>query len=142
MNDQQKSFLVRRLMEVSREQPEIIALREKLLEIGGVEIVALPDEDIPSLVRKGEMMDGPVTRRPMRVSRCHHNVADLWRGKRKRSRIIAIATGYALSDDGLWRQHSWALTNSGIIETTEPRVRYFGVTLSGQAANIFCGNNE
>lgn len=40
-------------------------------------------------------------------------------------------TGYALSPDGLWRQHSWAYgDNLMIYETTVERVMYFGVELS------------
>ena len=42
-----------------------------------------------------------------------------------------MATGYALSEDGLWRSHSWGLTQARnravIIETTVSRERYFGV---------------
>jgi hypothetical protein len=40
-----------------------------------------------------------------------------------------LATGYALSGDGLWRQHSLlSLEDSSILETTEIRLMYFGMT--------------
>ncbi len=48
----------------------------------------------------------PVIYRPMEPSRCHRNVARLWTEKKKGSRLVGIGTGYALSDDGLWRRHS------------------------------------
>lgn len=34
---------------------------------------------------------------------CHRNVAALWRS----GHAASIGTGYALSDDELWREHSW-----------------------------------
>ena len=36
-------------------------------------------------------------------------------------------TGFALSRDGIWRVHSFCLDGTEIIETTESRVRYFGM---------------
>lgn len=36
-------------------------------------------------------------------------------------------TGYALSDDGLWRHHGWGYCLDGtIVETTTPRIAYYG----------------
>ena len=47
-------------------------------------------------------------------------------------------TGYALSDDGLWRQHSWGLlTDDRVVETTVARLRYFGAILTDPAAAEF-----
>ena len=44
---------------------------------------------------------------------------------------VKICTGYALSDDGLWREHSWIITkNKCIIERTHiRRLAYYGVVL-------------
>ena len=67
---------------------------------------------------------------------CHKNSAKLWsEGKGK------IVTGYALSDDGLWRQHSWVNAGNQLIETTEPRVIYFGYTLDEDESKEFDNNN-
>jgi len=42
----------------------------------------------------------------------------------------------------MWRQHSWIVTETGIIETTVPRDEYFGFALSGQAQEAFIRANE
>jgi hypothetical protein len=139
----QRAFLNDRVQEISRQQPEILALREKLLGIGGAEIVALPltmgiDPFVPLLEIWGQVMEGPVTYRRMEPSECHVNVARLWGERKKWSRLIGVGTGYALSDDGLWRGHSWGLTKRGIIETTVSRVKYFGLPFIGEGADLFC----
>ena len=143
MTEDQRVTLSRRVKDVSRQQPEILALRAKLLGIGGAEIVALPltmgiDPFVPILEKWGEVMEGPVTYRRLEPSQCHLNVARLWEERKKRSRLIGVATGYALSDDGLWRGHSWGLNKRGIIETTVSRVKYFGLPLVGKGADWFC----
>jgi hypothetical protein len=62
------------------------------------------------------------------------NAVALWR----HGEAVAIGTGYALSDDALWREHSWAWDRQGaVIETTEPRVRYFGLRFEGEQADWF-----
>ena len=67
-------------------------------------------------------------------SDCHSNAVALWRT----GEAIAIGTGYALSRDELWREHSWAWDGDGrLIETTEPRTRYFGVRMEGPQAEWF-----
>jgi hypothetical protein len=59
---------------------------------------------------------------------CHANAAVLWID----GAVAAIGTGYALSDDDLWRQHSWAVDADGtIVETTSARRAYVGLTLTG-----------
>ena len=55
--------------------------------------------------------------------------------------MVAIATGYALSDDGLWRQHTWGILRDGILETTEARIEYFGLLLQGERADEFAASN-
>jgi hypothetical protein len=140
---EQRAFLNDRVQEVSRQQPEILTLRAKLLGIGGAEIVALPltmgiDPFVPLLEIWGQVMERPVTYRRMEPSQCHLNVARLWEERKKGSRLIGVGTGYALSDDGLWRGHSWGLNKRGIIETTVSRVKYFGLPLVGKGADWFC----
>jgi hypothetical protein len=80
-------------------------------------------------------MKARVTLHSMERSACHKNVAHLW--GRKRWRLTGIGTGYALNDDGLWRQQSWGIRRSGILETTQVRLVYFGIILSGLAAERF-----
>lgn len=56
---------------------------------------------------------------------CHCNSANLWDANRGR---CFIATGYALSEDGLWRSHSWVVQpmprTLRVWETTVKRVAY------------------
>ena len=139
---EQRAFLNDRVQEVSRQQPEILTLRAKLLGIGGAEIVALPltmgiDPFVPLLEIWGQVMERPVTYR-LEPSQCHLNVARLWEERKKGSRLIGVGTGYALSDDGLWRGHSWGLNKRGIIETTVSRVKYFDLPFGGEGADRFC----
>ena len=112
-------------------------LSRLLRRLGGQYIVApaWPDPDIGALLDRGFVMSGPGTLRKGKKSKCHNNVASLWRSRRRP--IVAIGTGYALSDDGLWRQHSWGIMRSGLIETTAPRTKYFGLVLQGFVADAF-----
>jgi hypothetical protein len=75
------------------------------------------------------------------ASECHGNTAALW----IRAEADAIGTGYALSDDGLWRQHSWGVDADGtVVETTERRVAYVGVVLTDPADAVMfaLANND
>ncbi len=69
---------------------------------------------------------------------CHANAARLWTD----GTAAAIGTGYALSDDGLWRQHSWGVDAGGApVETTAVRVSYVGITLTAVPALQFAVSN-
>jgi hypothetical protein len=121
----------------------IKTLKAKLLSIGGQRISPQPNE--PGAVvtaRYGTLEEFPVTLRKMEANRCHHNVKVLWTTRKPKSRLAGIGHGYALSEDGMWRPHSWAISgtkgNYRIIETTtEIRIKYFGVSLFGEGADIF-----
>src|ERR1700757_372604 len=129
MDPEQKAFLNRRLRDAVGQQPELKRLKALLLRLGGDFLVAppKPDKDISMLLEHGFVTSGPVTLKVMKSSSCHQNVASIW--TKKQSGIVGIATGYALSDDGLWRQHSWGILRDGVLETTETRLKYFGVVL-------------
>ena len=61
---------------------------------------------------------------PLEDCQCHNNCKFL----QNYENSLTVFTGFALSDDGLWRFHSWCLTKDDtIIETTEPRIMYYGV---------------
>lgn len=87
------------------------------------------DDDLDRVVARGVLLEGAGARLARgEPSRCHGNAARLWRAE-PGSR--AIMTGYALSPDGLWREHSWiAAAGRGgaphLVETTQARVAYFG----------------
>lgn len=64
-----------------------------------------------------------------RVSRCHDNAIAL---SKRKSHKYEMFFGFALSEDRLWRCHSWCMdmTRARIVETTTPRLVYVGVPFS------------
>lgn len=99
-------------------------LTGKILSYGGEAVVAMPGGEvhIGLLLETGQPLLGPVTFLPGEPSNCHENSMRLW-GTGQADRW---ASGYALSEDGLWRQHSVGLMKNGIVlETTVSRVAYF-----------------
>lgn len=138
---EQKRILDRRFREGVERQPDLGALKRLLLSFGGVHLVAPPgpDADLPLLMDSGFVMPGRVMRRTMKMSECHRNVAEIWADKRHE--LVGIGVGYSLSSDGLWRQHSWGLRRTGILETTVRRVKYFGVVLQREDADLFAAAN-
>jgi hypothetical protein len=110
----------------------------KVMEHGGVAFI-VPDCEphLESIVSRGAVFDG---RNPVRIHgepcRCHTNSALYWSDH---DDTVQIVTGYALSDDGVWRQHTWCrrLKSGRIVESTEPRVLYFGVCLTHEESDTF-----
>lgn len=142
MTPEQRKLLSRRLQDATNAQPELARLQSLLLRLGGDFLVAppKPDPDVPMLLESGFLTDGPIRLEIMQRSSCHKNVAALW--KSRKFGIVAIATGYALSEDGLWRQHSWGVLREGVLETTEPRLKYFGILLQSERADHFAECNH
>jgi hypothetical protein len=141
MTPDQKTFLEGRLRKATLEQPELKQLKSLLLKFGGDFIVAPPkqDPDVPRLLQCGFLMSGPILFKPMKASTCHQNVSAIW-GKGRKG-LVGVATGYALSEDGLWRQHSWGVMRDGVLESTEKRLKYFGILLQESAADHFASCN-
>lgn len=133
--------------ELTRMQ-KMFLLRDKILQYGGNEVcMPIIEEDYTSLMERGTIM--PLRSRLMlgRPSRCHENASLLWDANPNNTRIC---TGYALSADGLWRQHSWVMhmyhtpkgyTKARIVETTAKRVAYFGIIFSGAECSKFYYEN-
>jgi hypothetical protein len=142
MTPEQEKHLRRRLRKAVSEQPDLKRLKALLLRMGGDFLVAppKPDPDVPMLLESGFLTGGPVKLKIMNASSCHQNVAAVWKGRR--FGIVAVATGYALSEDGLWRQHSWGILRDGVLETTVGRLKYFGILLQGAAADHFVAHNS
>lgn len=122
-------FLAERLAVGTRRQPRLKELAARLLALGGRALVAPPGREphLRLLLGRGRVFDGANAKaRRGRAGDCHGNVARLWL---RRLADFTVGVGYALSDDGLWRQHSWLLDGARVHETTEPRVLYFGCEL-------------
>jgi hypothetical protein len=114
--------------------PELKPLQDKLLSLGGDWVALEPECDFEDLMQKGQLFKGKVILKPMAPCNCHSNCAQLWD---KHPKTYKIATGWALSDDGIWRQHTWLLKGKTIIETTLSRVMYYGIVFGDKESNLF-----
>ncbi|HEY6236342.1 MAG TPA: hypothetical protein VIW69_14685 [Candidatus Elarobacter sp.] len=117
-------------------------LKRRLLSIGGWAVVLREQEpDLDAILSRGVLLSGDdAVQDVAEDSQCHFNsgMQHLLNPKGR-----AIMTGYALSDDGTWRQHSWIYDRAGdaVVETTEKRVGYLGVLLDDLESITFCTRN-
>lgn len=125
---------------LSESSAEAEQLKRILLHYGGeaVDYSLANDPDLTKIIKRGTMTSGSaariITGKPVN---CHGNAATLWLDG-----VGRICTGYALSRDGLWRQHSWGLLpNQQIIETTVQRDAYFGFVLDDEESRDFVKHN-
>lgn len=100
------------------------------------------DEDAVKTLSRGQFFYGSSYMRKGQPSQCHANSAYLWDANRGH---CSIATGYALSEDGLWRCHSWVVQPRSrtmrVWETTVKRVVYFGFVMNDTECQEFLDNN-
>lgn len=106
--------------------PGVNQLEKKLLSIGGQRIAMGSPTlfgNVEEVLAKGKLIESTdIQFKTMRRSQCHENSEELC----NMDPNLKLLTGWALSEDGCWRQHSWAMNNDIVIETTEPRIKYFG----------------
>lgn len=154
LTDEQKCLFTRRITQADQEQPGYRRLWRQLetllLKYGGIGVVPplSPEPRIEALI---DHLSGhrPYTPSeagyiPGEANSCHTNAAVLWlnaTSEDSRHTVNRIGTGYALSEDGLWRQHSWAQAGEFLVETTVERSAYAGVTLTGLDAARFAAEN-
>lgn len=129
------------------EQPVWKQFREILLGWGGKLVCAQYEEDMGKLLSCGVGIKWRPRHDKVQLgepSRCHANAARLWEDDPDN---ISIMTGWALSKDGIWRQHTWVITcemppkTGRIIETTEKRLVYFGYRMTKKEAERFAEEN-
>ena len=118
-------------------------LHDRILTFGGDEVCMTAfDEDAQKILSRGQFFYGGSYMRKGQDCQCHCNSANLWNMNQGR---CSIATGYALSEDGLWRSHSWVIQpmkrTVRVWETTVKRVAYFGVVLTSEECEDFVENN-
>ena len=89
------------------------------------------------LISRGVLHGGQSVSMPGNRNSCHSNSANC----AAREPDTELWSGYAASDDGLWRNHSWVRRGGQIHETTEPRTAYFGALLSGAERDRFIQEN-
>lgn len=119
------------------------ALHDKILSFGGDEVcMTAYDEDAVKTLSRGQFFYGSSYMRKGQPSQCHANSAYLWDANRGH---CSIATGYALSEDGLWRCHSWVVQPRSrtmrVWETTVKRMAYFGFVMNDTECQEFLDNN-
>jgi hypothetical protein len=141
MQIQQKTLLEASWVGYRKEQPGLWKLRSKLLSFGGEEMVPSFEDDLKKLLNRGIPLINPVIKliRGRPIS-CHSNSAEYWEAHPMKTELM---TGWALSMDGLWRQHSWVrIIKSGkVVETTTPRLIYFGFVMTQEEAEDFAFDN-
>jgi hypothetical protein len=124
---------------IKRARCDVQRLCSHLLDISGERVAVPLNEDAgfcEALVRVGKVTSYKKLRTKNGEEReCHKNSALLWlRNPTK----YKITTGYGLSDDGIWRRHSWIMTvNGDLIETTVAREVYFVIVLDDWLARSF-----
>ena len=135
ITQEQKEFYKKREKEIG--QPDFTKLKNKLLSLGGEAVVPMYEEDLDKILERGKTFnDKKITMKKGYPSECHVNV-----GLLHEATGCNVTTGWALSDDGLWRQHTWC-TNKEIYETTEKREKYYGFVLDKGETEEFIENQD
>lgn len=126
---------------------QFLYLHNILLTIGGSETCfPVYEEDMDAILARGKYYPGRSWMMKGQSSQCHRNSCELWENNYQ-EHDISICTGYALSSDGMWRQHSWLVwrkegeNKKTIIETTQKRVAYYGFEMKEEEAKEFCREN-
>ena len=110
-------------------------LRQKLLRIGGVDVDFIEDPYLQVIADAGALFaDAKVRIKRGRPHECHRNASLFW----LKGQCDAIAIGYYLGPDDVWRQHSWGVMADGtILDTHAGGRRYFGVRVESMEAVKF-----
>ena len=116
-----------------------VRLRRKLLRISGVEADFIEDPYLQVIADAGAPFANTEVRITCgRPNECHRNAARFW----LKGKCAAIAIGYYLGPDDVWRQHSWGVMGSGtILDTHSGSRRYFGVRVESVEAMKFAENH-
>lgn len=122
----------------------LFLLKKRLLDFAG-DAVCLPayEPDLENILEYGQFWLGyNAERKPGENCHCHSNSARLWEVNRDKT---VICTGYALSADGMWRQHSWLIhtkpRSNRVVETTRPRILYYGFAMTPEMCEEFADKN-
>lgn len=117
----------------SLKKKQLISLKYKLLKFGGKQaFIPSSEDDIVILLKRGiHKVSNDVNTKKIsgKIGESHANVSEWWIHNKER---ISIMTGYALSDRGMWTQHSWCYDNKLkiILESCQRKTNYFGIVLS------------
>lgn len=110
-------------------------IKKTLTDIGGEAVILLPDEYDEAIEVRGKCFIRPKIKMKLGYdNQCHFNSAKLWMKNIFKRQLY---TGYALTEDGIWRQHSWVVEGLTVIETTVKRIAYYGFKLTKEEAMKF-----
>lgn len=130
-DDAWRQRLIEKNAGVAATHPHMKAIEDKLLNLVPQSFLLwhpkLSENACSILLERAEYWPAPgILFEPGEPSSCHDNVGALY----SEEKIDAMVTGFALSDDNLWRYHSWGLRGDKIIETTVKRLAYWGVVFT------------
>ena len=118
----------------------LFELKARLLDFAGNTVCLPPyEEDLENILEYGQFWLGYNAERVKgETCQCHKNSAKVWQQNKDKT---VICTGYALSADGMWRQHSWLIhskpRSNKIVETTRTRVLYYGFAMTPELSEKF-----
>lgn len=139
------------LLSQSEQSPSRQHLKNKLKPTGGfAAIIDDSDKALNTILSRGEFIQPEGAKYVAGFpNQCHYNSATYWNNN---SGICCLMTGYALSDDGMWRQHSWCLLqrdprseediDDTVVETTADRLLYYGIRLTKEESESFLKWNQ
>lgn len=141
MRVDQKIFLEEKYNNIKKYQPLVKQLKNIIIdEYTDTFLVLneqnqLEDYDLNRLINDwfftSVINDENYKKYKMKDSNCHENSYIYYLDKLEKWEIVDIMYWYALSDDWLWREHSWISNECGdIIETTVERVAYYWFILN------------
>lgn len=117
-------------------------LHKGLIGFGGEFSLLRDEEDLVKILTRGQLWGKTGMTLKGAPIQCHMNSCLAWEANQDR---LYLATGYALSADGLWRQHSWCMNpkprSIQVVETTEPRLLYFGFVMTLEETIQFADMN-
>lgn len=130
---------------LNADNKKMLVLRDRLLGFYGEEACMAPfvDQDAINIMTRGQLWYADkVNFMRGEPSQCHRNSCRLWIENKE---ATTICTGYALSKDGMWREHSWVIwikpRVNRLIETTQPREAYFGYAMTQEECKQFVTDN-
>jgi len=138
------------LLDQTDANPHRQQLKHVLKTAGFAVIIDDEDETIDCMLTRGEFIEPKEAKYVAGYpNQCHYNSACYWSNN---SDICSLMTGYALSSDGMWRQHSWCLLQKDprsdksikdtVVETTAHRLLYYGFRLTNKEAESFVKWNQ
>jgi hypothetical protein len=125
-------------------QPRWTELADRLIRLGGDDVIAIYDEDLDQLLSEGRVW--PVEGLELRErgsALFRAAAAALYQSlSAEEPGTARLVTGWALSRDRLWRQHCWVVRDERVLEPMAQRLVYYGIALTPERAQAFCWTNR